>query len=142
LCLIAGLCLGALALHAQITYEQAFSFGIGNCLCQSPYGTLVEAANGYLYGTTSDGGRAGEGAVFRVKTDGSEFSILHDFGQVTADGKSPKAGLTLGEDDFLYGTTEGGGDFYLGTVFRIKLDGTGFSVLHTFDDEPDSLKRG
>src|SRR5258708_7021575 len=32
-----------------------------------------------LYGTTSDGGNSGNGTVFAVQTDGTDFTTLHSF---------------------------------------------------------------
>ncbi len=47
-------------------------------------------------------------------------------------GANPSAPLIQGSDGALYGTTEYGGDYDLGTVFRINTDGTGFAVLKSF----------
>jgi uncharacterized repeat protein (TIGR03803 family) len=84
-----------------------------------------------LYGTASGGGRSGDGTVFAVNTNGTGFRNLHIFNFYT-DGAYPVAGLTL-SDNTLYGTTRGGGSSGNGTVFAINLDGTGFSILHSFE---------
>ena len=55
-----------------------------------------------LYGTTSAGGGAGLGTVFKVNTDGSGSSVLKEF--IGSDGAKPYAGLTL-SGGTLYGTT-------------------------------------
>ena len=130
-----GLVLGVVSVRAQLPYEQVLAFGMGDWLCRRPCGSLVEVSEGYLYGTTSSGGRGGGGAIFRLSLDATELQILHHFDYILGtgrDGKSPKAGPTLGEDDYLYGTTEKGGEFGFGTVFRIKADGSDYSVLHDF----------
>jgi len=83
-----------------------------------------------LYGTTQNGGSAGEGTVFAIGTNGTGYAILKNFtGQ--PDGANPKAAL-LGLGNTLYGTTYGGGASNDGTVFQINLDGTGYVVLHNF----------
>jgi uncharacterized repeat protein (TIGR03803 family) len=103
---------------------------------------LVLALNGNLYGTTNQGGTqsstcptpvAGCGTVFGFTPTGSLF-LLHRFSG--ADGMYPSAGLTLGSDGNLYGTTNGStlksasGPVY-GNIFKINPGGS-FTVLHSF----------
>src|SRR5947207_10654182 len=47
------------------------------------------------------------------------------------DGAAPVGGLTL-SGDTLYGTTPFGGTSGVGTVFKVKTDGTGFTTLYSF----------
>src|SRR5260370_30922964 len=51
-----------------------------------------------------------------------------------ADGTNPGAALLQATDGSLYGTTENGGDFDGGTVFRMTFDGD-FAVVHPFSAE-------
>jgi uncharacterized repeat protein (TIGR03803 family) len=95
-----------------------------------PLAELVELPDGALYGTTELGGSSGGGTVFRVSTDGSSFSVIHEFVDY-ADGWQPRAPLTLGSDGALYGTTFFGG-LPGGTVFKLLPDGSSFTVLHRF----------
>ena len=53
-------------------------------------------------------------------------------------GANPEAGLIL-SGNTLYGTAEGGGNSGDGTVFRVNIDGTGFTNLHTFAADSDSF---
>ena len=67
---------------------------------------LVQGRDGYLYGTTPEGGGAnyvGAGTVFRISTNGA-LTTLYSFSGAT-DGASPQAGLVQGSDGYLYGTT-------------------------------------
>ena len=97
----------------------------------NPVGGLVQDANGVLYGTTYSGGQNGFGIVFSVKTNGTDFTVLHHFGS-GSDGRYPYASLIL-DSGVLYGTTQnGGGVDDVGTVFKINTDGTGYTVLHSF----------
>jgi uncharacterized repeat protein (TIGR03803 family) len=102
----------------------------------------------YLYGTAQYGGSSGNGTLFRIRTDGLFFTNLYNFtalsapyyqGGTNSDGANPVAGLTLTSGGFstLCGTAEHGGTNGYGTVFAIYDDGTGFTVLHTFTNNPD-----
>jgi uncharacterized repeat protein (TIGR03803 family) len=90
-----------------------------------------------LYGTTSVGGSGGNGVVFSVKTNGSNFTVLHSFtpmdsvAATNSDGAIPFGGLILCTDT-LYGTTSAGGQNGRGTIFSIQTNGLGFMMLHYF----------
>ncbi len=96
-----------------------------------PAGRLVESG-GVLYGTLSAGGAHAGGGIFRMDLTGANSVILHQF-QPSTDGSIPVAGLTLGSDGLLYGTTSEGGPLGGGTAFRLNSAGGGFEVLHAFD---------
>lgn len=82
-----------------------------------------------LYGTTLYGGSNGRGTVFKVNTDGTGYTNMHNFAE-GAGGVQPWAGLIL-SGNTLYGTTTGAsGVSTYGVVFAINTDGTGFTVLH------------
>lgn len=95
---------------------------------------------GVVYGTTYYGGTNGigpgtpAGTVYRVNTDGSNFTVLKHFGAAdgAGDGEGPLAGLIVSGSN-LYGTTTGGGGSPAnGTVFTLGTNGSGFQVLRTF----------
>jgi uncharacterized repeat protein (TIGR03803 family) len=101
-----------------------------------PDGDLILSGN-TLFGTASEGGRFGNGTVFKINTDGSGFAALHHFSatnaltDVNSDGADPQSGLIL-FSNALYGTAFGGGSSGNGTVFRLNIDGSGFTTLHNF----------
>lgn len=97
-----------------------------------PEGTLLLASDGLLYGTGALGGTTGAGAVFRLATDGSGFTILHHLGTTVDSAQQPNAGLTEAADGSLLGTSFGGGAANLGTVFKLNKDGSGYQTLHSF----------
>ena len=93
-----------------------------------------------LYGTAFAGGIAGNGTVFKLNTDGTGFSALHAFtaGQtnlagllLNADGVNPAGALTV-SGDTLFGTATAGGAGGVGTIFKLRNDGTNFVTLHSF----------
>lgn len=95
----------------------------------APHGSLVLDGSGNLYGTTSAGGAYGLGTVFKVDANGTE-TVLHSFSG-NPDGANPYAGLVMDTMGNLYGTTNRGGTYGVGTVF--KVDGTSKeTVLHSF----------
>jgi uncharacterized repeat protein (TIGR03803 family) len=106
-----------------------------------PEGSLVQGMDGNLYGTTVDGGGngggGGGGTVFRI-TPAGELTTLYSFCRLLncADGAFPYAGLILGTDGNLYGTTFGGGANGVGfggdgTVFTISPGGE-LKTLYSF----------
>jgi uncharacterized repeat protein (TIGR03803 family) len=98
-----------------------------------PLAGLVQATNGDFYGTTYIGGSEGKGEVFKITPNGA-LTTLHSFCSQSgcADGANPFAGLVLGVDGNLYGTTFGGGTAKgFGTVFKITPSGA-LTTLHSF----------
>jgi uncharacterized repeat protein (TIGR03803 family) len=97
-----------------------------------PYGTLVQDANGNLYGTTYTGGSNNAGTVFKI-TPGGTYTLLHSFADVAPnyDGQLPTAGPTLGTDGNIYGTTEKGGTQNGGAIYKITPSGTE-TLLYSF----------
>ena len=100
-----------------------------------PNGGIVVGADGGLYGTTSSASSVTGGLIFRSSADGSSVKTLHQMS--TSEAYAPLAGLLVGSDGLLYGTTSLGAVGITanttGTVFSIKTDGTGFTILHRFE---------
>jgi uncharacterized repeat protein (TIGR03803 family) len=95
-----------------------------------PYSGLLLDADGNLYGTTSNGGGAGAGTIFRLSPTGKE-TLLYKFLGGT-DGIFPLGSLVRDANGDFYGTTTYGGANAEGTVYR--LTGTGQEkLLHSFD---------
>jgi uncharacterized repeat protein (TIGR03803 family) len=68
-------------------------------------------------------------AIFILPTTAAAFDLLYSF--AGADGAYPYSGLISDNAGNVYGTTEQGGAYNYGTVFRVALDGTEI-VLHDF----------
>jgi uncharacterized repeat protein (TIGR03803 family) len=108
-----------------------------------PVAGLILSGN-TLYGTASEGGISGNGAVFAVNTDGTGFTTLHSFTATAGpsftncDGASPQAALIL-SGNTLYGTTYYGGAGGKGAVFAVTTNGTGFAIMHAFTSTAGSI---
>jgi uncharacterized repeat protein (TIGR03803 family) len=62
----------------------------------------------------------------------AHFQPLRSFGFPSQLGSQPEAPLILASDGILYGTTYGAANNFRGTVFKMNLDGTGYTVLYKF----------
>jgi uncharacterized repeat protein (TIGR03803 family) len=102
----------------------------------SPYSELILGADGGLYGTTRSGGTNFLGTVFRMNPDGSQFTVIHHFGN-GSDGMVPYGGVIQGVDGFLYGTTYFGGTNDDGTIFKLSTNGLNYSILYHFSGSAD-----
>ena len=107
-------------------FHGQFFLGVGDG--SFPEGGLVLSGN-TLYGTAEGGGTHDAGIIFRVNTDGTDYTNLYNFTD-GADGANPQAGLVL-SGNTLYGTVEQSGQNN-GSVFAINTDGTGFTNLFIF----------
>jgi uncharacterized repeat protein (TIGR03803 family) len=96
-----------------------------------------------LFGSCSGGGAAGNGTVFRLKTDGSGFTNLHVFSALVSgtngDGAMPRAGGLTVNGTNLFGTTRLGGAAGNGVLYRMNLDGSGFTNLRSFTAATNSI---
>jgi uncharacterized repeat protein (TIGR03803 family) len=126
---------GSLKIVYNFCTESACADGV------NPRAALIQASDGYFYGTTYSGGAIdgtplGFGTIFKM-TPGGELTTIYTFctqyynqgGQCT-DGALPFAGLVQSGGDF-YGTTYGGGANGQGTVFKITPGGT-LTTLYSF----------
>lgn len=120
------------------SYAVLHTFAADDGYGLAPDAGVIQASDGFLYGTTPQGGTNGCGTVYKLSTNGSGYSIIHIFGLSGDVGHNPYCALVQGADGALYGTTGGGGDHYEGTVFRLNPDGTDYSVIYSFNESgPD-----
>jgi uncharacterized repeat protein (TIGR03803 family) len=71
---------------------------------------LVQATDGNFYGTTTDGGVNGSGAVFKITPSGTLTTLYSFCAQPNCpDGSQPYGRLVQATDGNFYGTTFGGG---------------------------------
>ncbi|HEY5049248.1 MAG TPA: choice-of-anchor tandem repeat GloVer-containing protein [Rhizomicrobium sp.] len=102
--------------------------------------------NGIAYGTTTLGGSSsgylcdsnfeGCGTVYKITSDLQE-TVLYSFCSQSncTDGAVPFGKLLMDSSGDLYGTTQFGGEYSQGTVFKLAPDGT-YTVLYSFCSNP------
>ena len=112
-------------------YNDLYDFYGGND-GNSPYGTLVPAGNGLLYGMTEFGGKNGKGTIFSVNPSNNNYASLYSFDGI-AHGSYPTGSFLLANDGNLYGTTQFGGANNAGTVFIFSISGDSVHVCDKFD---------
>ncbi len=75
-----------------------------------PYGSLIKASNGLLYGMTELGGGYDGGIIFSFNDTTNTETVLHDFNPfVVTDGYAPTGSLIQARTGLLYGLTSAGG---------------------------------
>ena len=121
------LCQSLLPTFAFAQYTKLLDFE-GNGHEGNPLSLISDGT--FLYGMTNGTGLSGMGTIFKIKPDGTGYSKLLDFSGA-ANGRIP-AGSLISDGTFLYGMTDAGGINDMGTIFKIKPDGTGYSKLLDF----------
>jgi uncharacterized repeat protein (TIGR03803 family) len=102
---------------AQFTILHTFSGGDG----VAPQGGLLWDGQSRLYGITL-GDPYYNASLYRVDTDGNNFVVVGRFYSNTGFNNGPNPGLVM-DSGYLYGTTQAGGLYGLGTVFRLPVSG-------------------
>ena len=110
-------------------YTKLYDFE-GNSNSGSEPLCALEYDGTWFYGTTSKGGADDMGTVFKIKPDGTEYTLLHSFTGV--DGERPASDIVK-FGDYLFGTTSQSNEHNGCVIFKIKTDGTDFSIVHDFE---------
>jgi hypothetical protein len=107
-----------------------------------PYAGIIFDRAGNIYGTTNGEGGSGAGTVYELKYSKQKKTwkehTLYSF-TGGADGGSSVAPLILDASGNLYGTAQGGGADYYGTVFELQHAKGGWteSTIYTFTGADD-----
>lgn len=89
-----------------------------------PWAPPIQTPDGSLYGVTNAG--TYPGTAYRIAPNG-KFSTIATVPSNTI------APLVMGTDGYFYGTTQYGGDFNRGTVFRLSVKGK-VKIIHSFNE--------
>ncbi len=122
---------------SKFSYHLIHSFPGTNGGDYSYSGLVIDKTNGYLYGTTYNGGVIWNAGVVYQLREVSGIWISSTIYTFLGDslGQNPYAGLATDSAGNLYGTTNTGGNFNLGMVFKLT-PGKGNSwtekVIHSF----------
>ncbi len=112
--------------------ESSESLGLTPSPPLTPWGSPT-LSGATLYGMTYGGGANGDGNIFSVGIDGTNYQNLVSFTGTggSASGLNPRGSLIL-SGTTLYGTTVFGGVNHRGNLFSVGIDGTGYQDLYNF----------
>jgi uncharacterized repeat protein (TIGR03803 family) len=85
----------------------------------APFGTLMQASDGLIYGTTTYGSIDDGGVIFAYNPETTEFEVLWELDDIT--GKNPRGYMIQASDGKLYGMAELGGMNGCGTIFSYDM---------------------
>lgn len=94
-----------------------------------------------LFGITGMGGIYNSGLIFRINIDGSNYQKLLDYTVNQGIGNNPNTSLLILNSE-LYGITGNDGSNYLGTIYKLKTDGSNYKVLYNFNYENGATPLG
>jgi uncharacterized repeat protein (TIGR03803 family) len=106
---------------ATSIYTKKFDFD-GTVNGSYPYGSLMQASDGKMYGLTSSGGAHNDGVLFQYDPTTSTCTKKMDFDNTAnITGAGPTGSLIQATDGKLYGMTTGGGANSFGVLFQYDL---------------------
>jgi len=101
---------------ATNTYTKKLDFA-GASNGSNPYGSLMQASNGKLYGMTNSGGTNSMGVLFEYDPATDTYTKKLDFAGAT-NGSNPHGSLMQATNGKLYGMTNSGGTNSMGVLFE------------------------
>jgi len=124
-------------------YNYDLTFTAPNCPLGANFsGNLVQASDGNIYGTFLSCGANSSttsnygGGIFKIVPSTGAYSVVYSCNATGSDCNGPDSLIEL-PDGNLYGTSQVGCQYGYGCLFSVGLDGSNFSVLHSFDDTDD-----
>ncbi|HAM72599.1 MAG TPA: hypothetical protein DCM86_13235 [Verrucomicrobiales bacterium] len=149
---LAGVCSFAKSLPAGLLVSAAMSvaasgevgslYSFGLPLAAQP-GPFLQAPDGSFYGTAGVGGKRGFGALIRVEGQGTESRTLLEFGSIFTNVSFLPGPLVALVDGVIYGeATDFPESGLTNFLYRVGIDGSGFTRLHGLPPVHGSLFRG
>jgi uncharacterized repeat protein (TIGR03803 family) len=124
--------------HVAETYIKVMDFSPDNG--STPWGSLVKAPNGKLYGMTAAGGANDKGVIFEFDYLSRAYQKLFEFS--IADGGSPFGSLIHAANGKLYGMTSTGGVHDAGVIFEYDYVNKIFQIKINLAPSTGSNPRG
>jgi uncharacterized repeat protein (TIGR03803 family) len=107
-----------------------------NCTAKNPHGQLLLASDGWVYGTTKEGGLNNLGTIYRFNPETEQLQVIWHF-QPGLAGSEPTGGLCETLPGVLHGFVAEGGDYNDGALYQLVLSGFQFSIRHSFNQDSD-----
>jgi len=117
--------------YSTDTFTRLHSFAGGAADGATVYHGVAESA-GTLYGVTYQGGDSNQGTIWRIDTDGSNYQVLHEFSSASGGLANPYSRPVIAGGK-LWGAARYGGSGGAGGLWRINLDGSGYTKVADFD---------
>ena len=112
-------------------YEDLKDFSNSGSGGELPWASLTSSLSGkVLYGVAELGGLYGDGCIFSIDTNGSNYTVIYNFDGTT--GASPEGELLLLKNR-LYGVTYAGGANGVGIMYSIDTNGNNYKDLIDFN---------
>ncbi len=100
------------------TYTVLFNFSTSaSANGFNSFAGLVQGSDGFLYGVTQNGGANNFGGIFKIKTNGASFAVVHSFDKTQ--GSAPNSTPILHTNGKIYGLTQGGGATNQGVFYSL-----------------------
>jgi uncharacterized repeat protein (TIGR03803 family) len=117
-------------LSATYTVKHSFSAAVTG---KNPWsGKLVEYPAGKLWGMTIVGGTNDFGVIYNYILSSGAVTKIHNFSG-GSNGENPGGGLVLGNDNLLYGMSQGGGSNNAGIIFSLNPNNNAFIKKYNFN---------
>ncbi|HXM64302.1 MAG TPA: choice-of-anchor tandem repeat GloVer-containing protein [Terriglobales bacterium] len=107
-----------------------------------PWGAPAFDAKGNLYGSANAGGAHDQGGIFELKHSSGQWkeTVIHNFTGGSDGGVPGAVNLTSDSAGNLYGTTQAGGEYFNGVVYKLTPSSNGSwkeAVLYNFTGAAD-----
>ncbi|MCF8298589.1 MAG: T9SS type A sorting domain-containing protein [Saprospiraceae bacterium] len=103
-----------------------------NTIGKNPFGSLVLASNGKLYGMTCEGGKYNSGVIFEYEPVNNTYIKKIDL--IDSTGRYPFGNLIQASNGKLYGMTSAGGVNYHGVIFEYDINSNTYIKKFDFDE--------
>jgi uncharacterized repeat protein (TIGR03803 family) len=109
-----------------LTVLHNFDGTVGSIDGKGPTCGVVLGSDGFLYGSTNTGGTLGDGTLYKVKTNGTNYAVIYDFDKTT--GANPTTQPFLLTTGIIYGMTSTGGSKNEGVLYSLNASLKAFTA--------------